>query len=84
MFIKANREPIKREDVAKVLKDTLALLVPDISRYNTHSFRIGRTTDLVSLGTPDSVIRETGRWRSDAFKTYIKPSAIVVPEPPRM
>ena len=82
LFLKPNGDPVKREDVVKTLKDTLTLLVPDTSRYITHSFRIGRTTDLVSLGTPDSVIRETGRWRSDAFKSYIKSSAIVVPEPP--
>ena len=82
LFVSAKGQPVKRELVAKVMKMALSPLVHDTSRFNTHSFRIGRTTDLASVGTPDSVIRETGRWRSDAFKAYIKPKAVTLPEPP--
>ena len=42
-------------------------------RLNTHSFRIGRTTDLVLQGgVSDAYIRHVGRWSSNAYMKYVR------------
>ena len=45
---------------------------------NSHSFRIGRTTDLVIKGASDAYIQKAGRWSSDAYKKYVRPQTITL------
>ena len=40
--------------------------------YNGHSFRIGATTTVVQKGLEDSMIQTLERWKSEAYKVYIK------------
>ncbi|KAK6195007.1 hypothetical protein SNE40_000528 [Patella caerulea] len=42
----------------------------------THSFRIGGASLAAHNGLSDSQIRQLGRWRSDAFRKYIRPSSL--------
>ncbi|XP_074657153.1 uncharacterized protein LOC141910317 [Tubulanus polymorphus] len=44
----------------------------DVASYTSHSFRIGAATNAATNGVPEPVIRELGRWKSDAFKRYIR------------
>ena len=46
--------------------------------YGTHSFRIGRCTDLNKLGYSENQIKLIGRWNSSAFKNYIRPDEIQI------
>ena len=39
---------------------------------STHSFRIGGATAAAKAGVPAHVIQLLGRWRSDAFKKYVR------------
>ncbi|KAJ1305210.1 hypothetical protein OPQ81_000239 [Rhizoctonia solani] len=39
-------------------------------RVTGHSFRIGGTTTLLRNGVPPDVVKELGRWSSDAFHVY--------------
>ena len=44
----------------------------DIQRYKGHSFRIGAASEAAQRGFSDAQIRLMGRWKSDAFKKYIR------------
>ncbi len=48
------------------------------SGFNSHSFRVGRTTDLVLQGKSDAFIQKVGRWSSTAYRKYIRPHAITI------
>ena len=68
-----------RQFIADKLKHLVARAGLDPTRYNTHSIRIGRTTDMAKAGVPEAIIRETGRWDSEAFKKYIRFPAFELP-----
>ena len=44
----------------------------DPTAYSSHSFRKGGAVSLQQQGVEDSIIRRTGRWRSDAFHLYVR------------
>jgi len=44
----------------------------DTSRYKGHSFRIGAACHEADKGFSDAQIRMLCRWKSDAFKLYIR------------
>ena len=48
----------------------------DTSKYNTHSFRIGRCTDHVLQGFSNEKIKKIGRWKSNAYLRYVRPDVI--------
>ena len=48
----------------------------DTTRYNTHSFRIGRTTNMMLEGYSEAQIKVAGRWISNAFIRYSRPSIL--------
>ena len=78
-FIYRNDVPVKRTFVADILKKYIALLGYDPTRYNTHSLRIGRATDLALSGYSEQIIRQTVRWESDAYLKYIRFNFFKVP-----
>ena len=45
------------------------------SLYNTHSFQIGAATSAKEAGIPDVYVKKLGRWRSDVYQHYVRPSA---------
>lgn len=79
VFRKLDGSPVDRSDLVRVLKLCLDLLGIENSRYNCHSFRIGRTTDLALVGVPAEKIKLIGRWSSDAYQKYIKPAFVLLP-----
>ena len=44
----------------------------DSSKYKGHSFRIGAATFAAENGFSDVQIRAMSRWKSDAFRKYIR------------
>ena len=79
LFLKANGSPLTRNYVSVLLKICLKKCGYRQESYNTHSFRIGRTTDLAAANHSENLIKITGRWHSNAYKKYIKPSYYNLP-----
>ncbi|XP_060100330.1 integrase/recombinase xerD homolog [Heteronotia binoei] len=42
-------------------------------RFGTHSFRIGAASTAAAMGYPGPAIQHVGRWRSSAYKSYVRP-----------
>jgi hypothetical protein len=60
-----------RESFKRLFKD----IVPDISRYSTHSMRSGGATLAANASIPERQLQCHGRWKSTAAKDmYIKDS----------
>ena len=55
------------------LQSLMVSLKLDKRRYNTHSLRTGAATSASLAKLPDSHIQILGRWKSNAFKRYIRP-----------
>ncbi len=64
---------VTASQVAKTLKKTLQWVGLDSKTYGTHSFRIGRCSDLAKQGASEAKIKFYGRFHSDAFLKYIRP-----------
>ena len=58
--------------MARHLKDLVAAVGENPEDFNTHSLRVGRATDLALAGTSDAIIRQTGRWKSNAYLAYVR------------
>lgn len=54
----------------------LKMAAQDSESFNTHSFRIGRATDMYRQGYSDLQIAKAGRWNTNAFLKYVKPQII--------
>ena len=80
IFINKEGQPIKRTHLTNWMKKTLEMAGMPPARYNTHSFRIGRTTQLARDGYSDEIIRRTGRWKSNAYKDYIRINTFQLPK----
>ena len=63
---------ISREFYASQLKHNLSFCGLDPNLYQTHSFRIGGCSYLALIGMTNEQIRLMGRWKTDAFKLYIR------------
>ena len=77
-FCDPSGAPITRRKLARVLGQCVSYLGLQ-GTYNTHSFRIGKATDMVAEGYTDEQIISSGRWRSNAFRAYIRPQCLSLP-----
>ena len=77
LFIFKDGAPVCRTFFASRLKSCLNSIGLEPSLYQSHSFRIGAASHYASLGMSDSQLRMLGRWKSDAFKRYIRCQRII-------
>ena len=72
-----NGKHVTRSQIAGKLQLTLQVLGKRPASYNTHSFRIGKISDMATSGSSQPQLKMTGRWKSNnAHQPYIKPSAV--------
>jgi hypothetical protein len=79
LFITTTGQPLTREIFSSFLKQALTQAGIPPTNYNTHSFRIGRATQMAINNISEDVIKATGRWQSDAYLKYVRPSHFVLP-----
>jgi hypothetical protein len=72
LFMTSDATPVKRSWLMKEVARLLRLVGHDPDRYSSHSFRKGGAVSLQERGVEDSLIRRTGRWKSDAFHSYVR------------
>ena len=75
LFLCQNGQPLSRTLLTNWLRQIMAS--SGISgNFSSHSFRIGAATVAGRNGIPGHLIQELGRWKSNAFQSYIRtPSA---------
>ena len=71
-FSHMNGSPLTRSQFTGVLAKAIRCLGLPIQVYTSHSFRIGRASDLASKGLSNETIKQLGRWKSDAVERYIR------------
>ena len=71
-FVFQDNSHVRPKHVRKVLKKALKNLGLEPKHYGTHSFRIGRASDLLKRGVPLEEIKRVGRWRSNAVFRYLR------------
>ena len=79
-FVDHTSSPINRNAFSAFLKTVLAAANFQPDHFNTHSFRIGRTTQLAQDNHNTETIRAVGRWKSSAYTQYIRSSSIDLPK----
>ena len=72
LFCFADLKPIPREFFTSKLKACLQFCGLDTHLYLSHSFRVGAASYLAAAGYTALQIKTLGRWKSDAFKRYIR------------
>ena len=72
LFCHPDMSPITVSQFNTELHRCLTFCGLDTSRYKGHSFRIGAACHAADKGFSDAQIRALGRWKSDAFKVYIR------------
>ncbi|XP_052235592.1 uncharacterized protein LOC127847607 [Dreissena polymorpha] len=70
-FCHANNTPMTRYQFSAVLSKACAQAGIS-SKVLSHSFRIGRATDLALQGYSDETIKRMGRWSSNCYSGYIR------------
>ena len=76
LFCNSDQTPITTSQFNTELQRCLQYCGLDISRYKNHSFRIGGACHAADKGFSDAQIRALGRWKSDAFKVYLRSESI--------
>ena len=74
LFCLEDGRPLKRRVFTASVQQALTSSGLIGTQFNGHSFRIGAATTASAVGLPDSTIKSLGRWSSDAFQGYIRPS----------
>ena len=72
LFCFADGSPVKTSQFTQQLQQALNFCGLDSTKYKSHSFRIGAASLAAEKGLSDAQIRHLGRWKSDAFKLYIR------------
>ena len=72
LFYYSSRKFLTRESLVTRIRAALGVSGLDASNYSGHSFRSGAATTALEAGISDATIQMLGRWKSDAYKRYIR------------
>jgi len=74
LFTLADGSSVSTHHFSQALNHCLTFCGLGNSDYKPHSFRIGAASFAADQGFTDAQIRGLGRWKSDAFKVYLRSS----------
>ena len=72
LFLFENGDLLTRSSLVWHLRRQLKTFQVNPNLYSSHSFRIGGATAAAAAGLPSWQIQELGRWRSQAFRRYMR------------
>ena len=72
LFVTQDGSPLTRAMLVTRLHTALQQAGIPSGQYSGHSFRIGAATTAAKSGMEDSLIQTLGRWKSEAYKIYIR------------
>lgn len=78
LFCMPDLKPITRDIFIKNLKIALSFCGLDPTLYKSHSYRIGGASYYAEIGLSDEQIRLIGRWKTNAFRKYIRSQRILL------
>ena len=73
LFAHFDMTPLTISQFSRILKRAISVAGLDPANYSAHSIRIGAATSAFMCGLSDAEIQALGRWKSAAFKLYIRP-----------
>ena len=82
LFVTAKGKYLTRETFTAALRNLLegsGWPPQEVSNFSSHSFRIGAATEAAAIGLPAWPIQRAGRWKSDAYKGYIRTPPTATP-----
>ena len=79
LFVNPDKSPVTISQFSTILRSTAILSSIPPMRFTTHSFRIGKATQMAKDGHPDQLIRRAGRWKSSAYNHYLRPDNVTLP-----
>ena len=74
VFVHPSGSPVTARFMSAMVKDAVQEAGLDPRKYASHSLRIGCASALAEAGYSDSFIMDFGRWKSLAFKIYLRRS----------
>ncbi|XP_066437473.1 uncharacterized protein [Eleutherodactylus coqui] len=77
-LVHASGLPLTRFQFSSVLRASLREVGLEASEFGTHSFRIGAATTAELGGMNEVEVKRLGRWRSQAYKSYVRPDLMVI------
>ena len=63
---------LTKERFIPIIRGALTAAGIDATKYSGHSFRIGAATTAAECGIEESIIKAMGRWKSNAYQSYIR------------
>lgn len=72
LFCHFDGKPLTRYQFSSILRKSLPLIGIANASYTSHSFRIGMATTCALDNMPDVQIQKLGRWKSNAYLSYIR------------
>ncbi|XP_067326779.1 integrase/recombinase xerD homolog [Anolis sagrei] len=75
-FCHQDGSPLTRYQFWTITSKALKALGLPQHKFGTHSFRIGAASTASGLGYGSETIKSLGRWKSNAYKSYVRPCSI--------
>ena len=72
LFRFPNGDPLTRRRLVAAMREVLRRRGFDADRFSGHSLQIGAATAAARVGCPEEKIKALGRWKSNAYKRYIR------------